>query len=200
MRSEVKRALPGLIVLAAGQARRFGADKLLAQVGGVEIAQCVAECSGTFDFSRKVCVVRAGAPQVEAIFATRGFTIVVNARPEQGMAQSLKLGLAELREAPAVFVLLGDMPLIPEAVFSRLWRHLRREGLDAIRPSYDGRPGHPVLLASSCFERLEALSGDTGAARIFQNPELKTLALAFDDPGLVQDVDTPEDLQALSRG
>ena len=63
-------------------------------------------------------------------------------------------------------------------------------------PSFEGRRGHPVLFGAGWLPALRALSGDEGARAILQTAQRLTL-VAVEDPGVLLDVDRPEDLQRL---
>jgi molybdenum cofactor cytidylyltransferase len=67
---------------------------------------------------------------------------------------------------------------------------------DAARPVYQGRGGHPPLIARSLFDRLAACADVEGGARSVL-AAADTIDMPVDDPGVVRDVDTPRDLEAL---
>ena len=73
-----------------------------------------------------------------------------------------------------------------------------RNDAAAVRATYNGNPGHPVLLERSLFEQLRNVSGDRGA----RNPLLsvQVLDVPCDDLGGGDDVDTPAELDALRAG
>ncbi len=57
-----------------------------------------------------------------------------------------------------------------------------------------GRRGNPCLFARPCLEALTLLTGDEGARSLFRaHPEMAVCDVAFDDPLLFEDVDTPDD-------
>ena len=99
-------------------------------------------------------------------------------------------------------VFLGDQPRIRAETVSRLCAaHRAALARDpdhgASAPVYGNRRGNPVILSRSLFPRLSALRGDTGARDLLASPEEKVLLVAVSDPGILQDVDGPEDYAAL---
>jgi molybdenum cofactor cytidylyltransferase len=153
----------------------------------------------------RVTVVTGADPAVEA--ATRDWAkprgladrlSVVHARDHgEGMGASLRAGIAALaQDCGGVFVFLGDMPVIPASVAPRLVAALTSGAL-AAAPAFNGRRGHPVLFGPALFPALARATGDEGARAVLADlgPRLTLLDVA--DPGVVFDVDTPED---LSRG
>jgi CTP:molybdopterin cytidylyltransferase MocA len=94
-------------------------------------------------------------------------------------------------------VTLGDQPrLSPEAI--RRVIDARDGGVAAVRASYGGEPGHPVLLERELFGRLRNVSGDHGARNLLLS--VATREVPCDDLGGGEDVDTPAQLQALRAG
>ena len=59
-------------------------------------------------------------------------------------------------------------------------------------PVYRGQWGHPVGFHNQYFEKLALLRGDKGARRILRDAGPKEIAV--DDPGILYDIDTPEQL------
>jgi CTP:molybdopterin cytidylyltransferase MocA len=71
----------------------------------------------------------------------------------------------------------------------------RAEGVDAVRATYSGEPGHPVLLERRLFDRMRDVTGDHGARNLLLS--VPTREVACDDLGGGEDVDTPAQLDAL---
>ena len=71
----------------------------------------------------------------------------------------------------------------------------RAEGVDAVRATYAGAPGHPVLLEQRLFDRMRDVTGDHGARNLLLS--VHTREVACEDLGGGEDVDTPEQLDAL---
>jgi len=90
----------------------------------------------------------------------------------------------------AAIVCLGDMPFVKPQTLAAL---AREAGASAVvRPSYEGRPGNPVLWGRDYFSELAALRGDHGGRDLLKRhpPAL----LECGDPGIAIDIDTPEAL------
>jgi molybdenum cofactor cytidylyltransferase len=196
------------LILAAGQGRRFGGDKLFAPFLGRPLLSHVldvvaaARKRGLIDGGH--VVVAAGDQQGLALARDGGLDPVINDAPELGLSHSVRLGLAALEaqageEAGAALVFLGDQPLVRIEVVEALiatWRI--HSGGPIVRPRYETRPdapGHPVLLDRSIWSRARQLEGDHGFGALpASSPgETVTLDVKGDNP----DVDTRGDLNAL---
>jgi molybdenum cofactor cytidylyltransferase len=186
--------LIGGIVLAAGAATRFGASKQLVELDGRPLLEHSILAVTASPVERVVVVLGAGADQVIAGVDPHGATFIVCDRWDEGQSASLACGLAELADCEAVLITLGDQPrLAPEAI--RRLIAARGEGVDAVRATYGGDPGHPVLLERSLFDRMRDITGDHGARNLLQSAQMREVPC--DDLGGGEDVDTPAQLDAL---
>ena len=183
-------------MLAAGAATRFGAPKQLADLDGAPLLEHVLRTMTAAPVERVVVVLGAGADEVAARVDLHGAEPVVCGRWEEGQSASLACGLAELAGCEAVVVTLGDQPRVsPEAIRRVI---SARNGAAAVRATYNGNPGHPVLLERSLFGQLRNVSGDKGARNLLLS--VHVLDVPCDDLGGGEDVDTPAELDALRAG
>jgi molybdenum cofactor cytidylyltransferase len=191
------------VVLAAGMGRRFGGQKLLARLEGRPILQHVLDAAAEAGLQPVVVVVGDDAGALEAAVAWRSETRVLNREPGRGLASSLQVGLTALgavQPPPArALVLLGDQPRTSIEVIARLCAQPPEPGRPIIVPRYaDGRAGNPVLLERAAWGLAASLSGDRGMSQLFA--ARGELISHVDVPGVNPDVDTPTDLERLSRG
>jgi CTP:molybdopterin cytidylyltransferase MocA len=144
-------------------------------------------------------VVVAAAPHAVAIRAL-GLDVVDNPAPELGMLGSLQVGLGHLLacagDVDHVVVALVDHPRVrPETV--RVLIAGRADRRAAItRPRYGDRHGHPYVLGSELFVSVMAADPRSSSARdVYQN--VSSHSVDVDDPAVVEDIDTPEDLARI---
>ncbi len=190
------------IVLAAGRGSRFGGDKLLAPWrGGVLIdgALAAAFAAPVDTVHLVVGADEAGVTRAARAWASRsgvGARLNVTLSPQwaDGLSASLKAGSAALsKDRLGVFVFLGDMPCIPAGVLGPLADALVR-GASAAAPTFEGEMGHPVLIGSSLFPRLNALKGDRGARSLLERLGPSLALIPYSDSGVLFDVDTRDAL------
>lgn len=184
------RRVAGLL-LAAGEGSRLGTPKALVQHEGERLVDRGVRLLEEGGCHPVVVVLGAATVQV------RGAVVVRNPGWRSGMGSSLRVGLAALpEEAGAVVVALVDQPFIrPEAV-----RALVASGARLAVATYGGRRRNPVLLSRRDFAEVARLAaGDTGARPFLKaHPELVT-GVPCDGLGDPADIDTPADLERLSR-
>jgi molybdenum cofactor cytidylyltransferase len=149
-----------------------------------------------------IAVVRPGAGALGERLTARGATVVTCESADLGMGHSLAAAAAAAvqRFAPAaVAILPADMPWLAPGTAAALvaaWRAAARAGRGAsaiVAPRCGGRRGHPVIVGAAHFGALLALRGDRGARDILEAHPVDWVDV--DDPGILRDVDTPEDLR-----
>jgi CTP:molybdopterin cytidylyltransferase MocA len=188
--------LIGGLVLAAGAATRFGAQKQLAQLDGIPLLEHSLRTMTAAPVGRVVVVLGSSGDEIAAAVDLHGAEPIFCPRWEEGQSASLACGLAELAGCEAVVVTLGDQPRVSPDAIRRVIA--ARNGASAVRATYGGNPGHPVLLEQELFGRLRNVSGDRGARNLLLS--VPVLDVACDDLGGGEDVDTPAELDALRAG
>ncbi len=189
-------------MLAAGRSSRMGKEnKLLADLGGRPILSHVLDLATDPPFAEAVVVTGYESDAVATIAHARGLRTVRNARWRDGMAASLRTAVADLRpDLDGFVVLLGDAPLIRPATVARLigvWREASQPAI--VRPTWRGRPGHPVMFASAFVPDLLRLEGDAGAQAVISAHSDCLTWVDTDDEGTILDADTPDALIELRR-
>lgn len=182
------------VLLAAGGARRFGSQKLVAPFDGAPLVRHAAAALAR-STDALVIVIGHEADAVRAALTEIDASIVVNPDWRQGLSSSLRCGIAALPpDAEAIVVALGDQPRIDPLVVRSLIDRWRASGTPIVSARYRGERGHPVLFARAVFPQLASLRGDVGARTMFeQSPE--QVAYVDVDDVVPADVDTMDDLE-----
>ena len=205
-----------VLVLAAGGGTRLGGGKLLLPWKDRPlVAHAVEKALGVPDASSVTVVLGHKADLLQrclhATFPAAGFPMLRTVRSlqwERGLSASLQCGIKAILSAPealtveSVLVLLADMPLVREETLSLLCQThnetmAQKPAHAATVPTFQGRRGNPAALYRQIFPLLLTLSGDTGARSLFAALGENILYLPVSDPGILRDVDTPEDYAAL---
>jgi len=187
------------VILAAGRSSRMGGpNKLLATLDGEPMIRRVARAVLASRASPAILVTGAARAQVEAAVAGLDVIPVHNPDYADGLAGSLKTGLAALPpEAEGVFVVLGDMPLVTATHLDRLIDAFAAAGEGAIVvPTHRGERGNPVLWSARYLPEMADLQGDEGARRLLASHADALVEVELDE-GVRLDVDTPVALTAI---
>src|SRR5688572_6237191 len=157
------------LVLAAGAGKRFGGQKLLAELSGIPVLQHVLDLAAAAELEPVVVVLGADADTIAARISWRHEVRVINPGPEEGLSSSVRLGLASLAaaEAQRAVVLLGDQPRLGLAQLRTILAAPVDESRPFVVPRYAGAPGNPVLLERAAWPLAAQLQGDTGMAQLF---------------------------------
>jgi len=186
------------IVLAAGEARRYGSQKLLAPLAGRPLLQHAVDAACASSLSPIVIVLGADADAIAAQLDPGRARIVRNPDYASGQASSLRSGVDAIgTEADAAIVLLGDQPGVTAALLDALVAHQRETGAVAVLCLQDGRRSPPTLLHQELWPEIAALRGDVGAREILaRRSDVATLTVerAF---ARLDDIDTRDDLARL---
>ena len=187
------------IVLAAGGSLRLGRSKQLVRyrrrallLNALDAAEAVAP-------GRVVVVLGADALRLRSLLKSNRSKIVVvaNSRWREGLAGSLKAGLAAASpSARAVLVTLCDQPTVDAAALRRLVDAWRRRPNAAAAARYSGGIGVPAILPRSLWGQVRELEGDAGARSILRRSAAIT---AVDMPEAELDIDTADDLEKLGK-
>ena len=188
-------AVIGGIVLAAGAGSRFGATKQLAQVRGKPLLHHAVEAMLCVPAVWPVTVVLGhAADEIRAQVDLRDVQVVECPDWADGQAASLRAGIAALGGVDAAVITLGDQPLITPQVIAGVLDFDERYH-DAVRTTYGGEPGHPVLLTRRLLARADELGGDMGFRSLLEGQRVRRFEAGhLADP---IDIDTREDLARL---
>ena len=185
------------VVLAAGGASRFGSPKQLAELDGRPLLQhAVDAVLDVPAIDPVVVVLGASAEQVRKAVSLRAARAVICRDWAEGMAASLRCGV-EAVDADWVIITLGDQPRVTSQVIAAVADEAvsAPAGVEAVRATYDGVPGHPVALSRAMLPGVAKLRGDVGARELLGSASVRTFeAGRLCDP---VDVDTPEELEGL---
>ncbi|WP_372792247.1 NTP transferase domain-containing protein [Paraconexibacter sp.] len=188
------------VILAAGASERFGSVKQLAELDGRPMLQHVIDAVvAVRELDPVVLVLGAHQEEIHAAIDTRRAVVALCLGWEEGLAASLRAGVAAVAErdpdVARVVVVLGDTPRLETAVIEDvLAASVAAPPAVPVRATYDGRPGHPVVIPRHLLHAVEELTGDEGARELLAGGPM--LLVAAGGPGGM-DVDTPENLETL---
>ena len=187
------------ILLAAGAGSRFGGEKLLHPLeDGVAIAAHAARnlLAAT---SEVIAVVRWGDFPLSDMLEQEGCQVTMFKDAAQGMGASLAHGVAQARGVDGWVIALADMPRIAPETIGKVIAALQ-EGALIAAPSLKGERGHPVGFGAPLQGELVALTGDQGARAVLERHREAVKLLECDDPGILLDIDSKSDLNAVQGG
>ena len=189
----------GIVILAAGQSKRLGQPKQLIPFGGTALVVRVADAACRIKLYPVLVVLGAHAEKIQPYLNMPGLKVVVNEEWEEGMASSIRKGLAAMDQfyphLDGIMFLVCDQPHLDHQLIRDLIELQDETGMPAAGCSYAGILGTPALFHKSLFQELMQLKGDVGARKVLERMREDVAVMAFDHGAF--DIDTPEDYQRL---
>jgi molybdenum cofactor cytidylyltransferase len=185
------------IILAAGEAKRFGRPKQLLDWRGKPFVRQIAETALAAHLSPVILVTGAHADEVAAAVQDLPLTICHNPSWQKGQSSSLQAGLQALGPTTgAAIFLLADQPQVSPTVLRALVERHSQDLSPIVAPQVRGQRANPVLFDRAAFPALMSLTGDVGGRAVFS--KFPITCLPWHDDSLLVDVDRPEDLERLA--
>ena len=192
----------GGVILAAGESRRAGGQKLLLPFGASTVVGRVVGAMEGAGLEPIVVVAGADAEGIGEALRGTGARVVRNPDPSRGMASSLRVGVGALPEGISRFVVaLGDQPRLSAVEIERVLGGLRREGKGAVLQgiaiaSHRGKRGHPVAFAGSYRAGVLSLRDDQTLRDLIHAHGEDVCEVECGTDAVIRDIDTREEYEA----
>ncbi len=193
MREELR---VGCLLMAAGNAERFGENKLLcAAIDGRSLIEHALDAIPQECFARVLIVTQY--PEIAALAKERGFETLQNEHPERGQSGTIRLGTRALSDCGAICFMVADQPLLRCETLAREVDFFSSHREHIVALGHNGVRGNPCLFPARFFPELLALEGDVGGSAVIKkHPDDLLLFEAPEEE--MRDVDTKEALAALT--
>ena len=194
-----------MIMLAAGNSRRFGANKLLYEVDGIPMyrhvlgqliqvkRQLEEGLNRTYTGNLPDIKCRSAVvTQYDSIAETaveQGIQVLYNPHPEKGISSSLKIGLNANLDADAVLFTVSDQPWLTCDTICKLIQTFLDSGKEIACISCQGKMGNPCIFSKKYYEELLSLEGDKGGKRVIMKHLEDTCIYEVNDARELEDID-----------
>ncbi len=185
----------GCVVMAAGNARRFGENKLAAEVRGRSLILRALEAIPAEEFDEIVVVTQY--PEVLNLAKDFHFTALSNQHPDWGISHTIRLGLEALGNCGGAMFLVSDQPLLRRDSVHALVERWRFQPDKIAALAHGGVRGNPCVFPAQFFPELLELREDCGGNTVIRRHEEDLILLDVPEKELT-DVDTPEALKKLN--
>lgn len=186
----------GCLVMAAGNAARFRANKLAAEFDGKSLIRRALEAVPAKVFSAVTVVTQY--PEVAALAEDFGFSHIYNERPEDGLSRTIALGTQAMRDCDAIVYMVSDQPLLEQTSVERVVARWKENPSFIVGAAHNGKRGNPCVFPREFFSELLALEGDRGGSTVIRAHPDRLLTVEIGKAELA-DVDTPQALEALQK-
>lgn len=184
----------GCLIMAAGNASRFGANKLFAAYRGKTFLELALLAVPPQLFAR-VMVVSQYEPAL-GLARQYGFEAIRNCEPELGVSRTIQLGTQAMLDCDAILYMVADQPLLQAGTVRRIVDAWQEHPNCITAAAHNGKRGNPCLFPSRLFPELCALEADRGGSSVIRRHEDALLLVEAGERELF-DCDTKQALEIL---
>lgn len=188
------------IIVAAGYSFRMKQFKPLLSLGKSTVLERAVESflKGGIEDIRVVVGHRAN--ELYPILERLGVRAIINPNFAEGMFSSVQAGVHSLSpDVRGFFLLPVDNPMVNPDTVKKLQNAFFSTEYGIIYPAYQGMRGHPPIISSRFISKVTVWEGTGGMRTLLQQYEQDALEIEVEDPGVLLDMDTPEDYQEMLK-
>jgi molybdenum cofactor cytidylyltransferase len=183
----------GAIILAAGQSRRMGRNKLLMTMEDKPLLRHVVDAVAAAELPPPVIVLGHDAAAIRHALAGASVSYVMAKDHGLGMGHSIAAGIEAVPpDWDGAFICLGDMPFVSPELLRCMGEAFT--GADVVVPVFEARRGNPLLWPRCQYAALAALTGDQGAKALITNGTIPVRDLPWHDDSIHRDIDVSGDM------
>ncbi|TVP52069.1 MAG: nucleotidyltransferase family protein [Halomonas sp.] len=186
-----------VIVMAAGQSRRFGSDKRVAKLSSGETLLNTTLLTTQKYFLHNRVVIKPD-DNAQSLGLPPVTPTIISPRSHLGLGFSISdtfkhlTQVEDMQHYRAAAIWLGDLPWVSFKTCHLLARLATPESI--VQPLYQGKPGHPVIFGRKLWCELAHLENEKGASSVIKTHSSRMVNVTLNDPGVRSDVDYPDDL------
>jgi molybdenum cofactor cytidylyltransferase len=181
------------IVLASGYSSRMGENKLLLLKDKVPMVEHLFSQLSQINFHEVIVVTQYD--EVEKLAKSYGYTPIINMNPQNGISESIKLGVKKTNRDSNFMFFTGDQPFLRGEVIKKIINISNNKYI--IVPRLLGERKSPVVFGKVYREELLRLSGDIGGKEIINKNLNSVKYLDFSDGNDFLDIDTREEYEKI---
>jgi molybdenum cofactor cytidylyltransferase len=194
------KAMISAILLAAGESKRMGVDKLSLPLRRKTVLEHCFKALLRSEAKEVIVVLGIRNKKLKTVFRMPKVKTVVNPFFDRGMSASIRIGLQAIHPGShGILIALGDHPLLKTRTIDGLIHAFEKGTKGIIVPSFRGRRGHPVIFHRRYKKELSDLQGDVGGRFIVERHPDDVRLVPVKSRGVVIDIDTWEDYKNQLR-
>ena len=187
-----------IVILAAGNSRRFGSNKLFFPIDGIPMylhtLQKVLLVQKKMKHRISSVILVTQYPEIKKNAEALGARVVWNPHPEVIKEKPQAQSFSACRENNACLFLVADQPWIRCHTIEALIRMYTESEKGMAAAAKNGQPGNPCIFSGKYYPELLALTGDTGGKRVIRKYMQDVALLEVPDKKELTDMDIPPDI------
>ena len=185
-----------LILLAAGNSKRFNGNKLLTMYNGKPLYMYIIEKALNIDVNKIICVTQY--EEIKEALSNTKINVVMNNNSNLGISSSIKLGVNFDNDADGYMFMVCDQPFIKEDTINKLLNTFINGDKGIVSTAFNGCTRNPVIFSKRYLNDLLSLNGDTGGSKIIKRNFNDLILVEVTNISEVRDIDTREEMKELS--
>ncbi|SHJ25635.1 DVU_1551 family NTP transferase [Parasporobacterium paucivorans] len=189
------------VIAAGGLSSRMKEFKPFLPIGGLAMIEKTISNFQSAGIEEIVVVTGYRGDEIKNRMAGSGVVFLENPKYHSTqMFDSVKIGLEKVKfGTDMVFVSPSDSPFVQQFTLKAMIREMEKGITDLIQPTFHGEKGHPLLLNQRIIDQILNHDGSQGLQGAIARLQGQTVNMAFADPGILMDADTPEDYGKLTE-
>ncbi len=183
------------VILAGGASRRMERPKVLLRLDSKSFLQHCADGARAAGIRDVVIVLGAGHEEISITLGWFEGRVVVNEHWESGQLSSIVAGInaVEGSDHGGILIWPVDHPLVPAPLIGEMVQAFHASGKPIVVPVYDGRRGHPILLARTLFDEVRSAPPAIGLRFVIRAHDGGVCEVPTAEEGVLINIDTPDD-------
>lgn len=188
-----------VVILAGGEGRRFGGNKLLADLNGLPLVLHTAlrlQRAGAFDVTIVTC-----HEEIQQLCEDYGLFCLFSGLCREGLSGSVRAAVQFLLKSgkPATVFCGGDQPFLTAETIRSFYEAWQLSGKGAASCQTESSVTNPVIFSARYYPKLLALRGDQGGRSVLQENEEDCFLYFLKHPEEAVDIDRPQQLEAARK-
>ncbi len=190
---EYYRSKIAFVMLAAGNSRRFGSNKLLYEIEGKPMYLLTLEKlkKASEKIPESEIIVVTQYEEIAAKANTLGVKVLINPQPERGISSSMQIGLATAKDSSACLFTVSDQPWLTAETIINLVDKFRDEQKGMACTIFGTKTGNPCIFSREYYQELMEITGDKGGKQIINRHPEDVTYFKIEDARELQDIDIP---------
>ena len=186
------------IILGAGLSQRMGKEnKLFLTINGKPMIEWVIESVTASSVSEVIIVGSELSMDKLEKWKSASVKVVENKKYKSGMTSSIQTGVNSAN-GDGYMICLGDQPNIQTSTYDQLIKAFNAHENKIVLPFFEGRKGNPSIFPSQFRGDILQHKDPEGCRAIIQGNKSKIYKVEVSDPGVLMDIDTPQDYHQSS--
>ena len=184
------------LILAAGMSSRMGDFKPLMKINNKSIIEQTIDSMLNSGVNYVTVVLGYRGEEIESMLRNNGYLdscvkVVYNKYYENTeMLDSVKIGIKNIGECDAFYLLPGDMPAIKKNTFIKVREAMMESKGKVVFPTLDGYKKHPPLISKEFINNILEFNSDGGLRELWKEFNEEIIYVKVDDIGCTLDADT----------